>query len=236
MSISAISNATIATQTQVLPKSNSSWREVVVSEKDENGNVLKNKDGNPIETTYIEDAKTGDLYVNDDRFVVAVKSAMAFAATPILAAGVMVWNIGKIFFDIVRISFNVLQNFGTWWKEKGLFHIVKEFFGRIFKAVICQDLWHIVRAPFYAIGMMMAAGIGVICPYFGRKWVAKIENSWQDGFSHERDIRVAGEKESLTLCPVIWKESKEARVFYLAHCFQVQGNIHKPNILILNYK
>lgn len=208
------------------------WREIALFKKDAEGHVIR-VDGTPKRFTYIEDTKTGDLYQNDERCTVATKCALIVLGLPLFAAGVIIWNLCKIVVDIVALAIKTIQLLAKEWSEKGAKEALKnagwEFCSKFFKVILCEDIWQVVSTPFYATGMLFSAAFGVVCPYLGRKGVAKIEYHWHGKMPHRRDFRRMQVGEPMGCCAPILTDPKEARVFFLAYCFQVKGNSRDAN-------
>jgi len=213
------------------------YKEITIFKKTPKGDYVTDKATNkPKEFSCLQEKKTGDIYNDDPAYIVAIKCAILFFATPLIAIGVMAWNLCKIPIDLTRVTLLTLKNFGKWWKEKGpcsaCVKSAKFFLEKTCK-VLLQDLWHIVRAPIYCIGMQILTLIGIAFPFWARKKIAKLEYHWQDKIPLKYDIRELDKEEKTKFCPLLWKEEKKPQACYIAHCFQPLGNLKKDSNLIL---
>nr|NGX46450.1 hypothetical protein [Chlamydiota bacterium] len=97
------------------------------------------------------------------------------------------------------------------------------------------NMWRIVRAPLFAVGVMFAAAWGLFSPYEGRKMIGKIEKEWHDGLTFKDDMRMGKDEQFLNKmddckkysddCGTCFTEIKTGKVFFLGWCMQVRGNI-----------
>src|SRR5579872_6758783 len=148
-------------------KKESHWQRVTVLRLNDKGGVLKprkvNGDqhvGPSGQTLYMMDARTGDLYWDEPQYVIAIKSALIFLATPLYTIGNMTWYFVKAKYDTVKIGVAAIKKFGEEYKQKclptALCNLIKSFVWEIPKTAI-TNYWNVLRSPFYGVGMAATA-------------------------------------------------------------------------------
>jgi len=147
--------------------------------------------------------------------------------------GGMCANFVKIAIDISSIAWRILPQFGRDFKSKGclaaLGNAILATFWDVPHAVM-QDIWRIVRSPFYATGMMFACMYTIVRPFEGRVWIGKIETLWHEGAPHRMDLRYRGKDRSKDLWNQSLKEKieelLEGKFLFLSYCMLKRGNIN----------
>jgi hypothetical protein len=214
------------------------WQRVTLNKLNSNGELNAHM-GTSRTYTYILDSKTGDLYLDETKATVAMKSYGIFLGAPIYAGLVIMGNLMHIALDVASIAWRVLSEFGETWKSKGaldaLLSVVFAVVWEMPKSV-ALNIWGVVRTPMYAVGVMLAAAWGVVSPYEGRKMVGKIEKEWHDGLTYKDDFRMGKDDQFLSKmddckrygedCSRCFGEIKAGKVWFLGWCMQVRGNIH----------
>jgi hypothetical protein len=230
--------------TSVCESTDTAFRRVTVSKRDADGNIkfynVKDKQTGEqrrvSQLTYIEDVKSGNLYLDEDAFVVATKCAMIFCAAPFYAFGEMSWHLCKTPIEVTTLAIDVISKVGQ-----------QLILGRFYEAALeigygtiqvleslGSGLFEIVKAPIFGFGMQLAAVYGVIKPYHGRKIEALIENAWQKGAHFKQDFRDIPARPGENCWQAFVKDVKDSRPLYLAYCFQVRSNVNNPRIIIVN--
>ena len=181
--------------------------------------------------SYIEDVATGNLYLDEDRAVVATKCIMiALLGNPIYAVIKEGWHFAKMLLVISTIGIDTIRKLGEQFQEdkpKGIDSICWKAVCETGSA-LKEGIWGIVSTPFYAVGVELAAVYGIFDQYQGRKWVAAIERSWQNGVSYKEDLKQCVQSPGENAWDAFVRNSKQARIPYLARCFQVRDNTHSP--------
>ncbi len=235
----------------VVESTDSAFRRVEVQKKDSDGNIkfydkaetiVDPDTGEKKVVTkkvsvlhYIEDVKTGELYVNDSRFAVAVKCAGIALGTPFYAFGKICWYLIKTPIDIGVIALDSIAKIFS--------HVC---LGRLYEAsseaqrsfiqmaqTLGTGLFEVVKAPLFALGNELAAIYGLFKPYHARKFEAIIEKAWQQGASYKEDLRKVPARPGENDWTSFVKDVQDAHPFYLAHCFQVRGNVNGPGITVI---
>ena len=214
------------------------WQRVTVNKLDAEGKPVVVA-GETRKYTYIMDAKTGDLYLDESKSTVAMKSWGIFMGAVPYGAIVMVSNVISIAIEICTIVWRVLAEFGETWKNKGAFDALASVFFALAWEVpksVCKNVWNAVRPIFFTPGVMLGAAWGVFSPYEGRRMVAEVEQEWHDGLTYKDDFRMGKNENFLSKmddckrysddCGTCFSEIKTGKVWFLGWCMQVRGNIH----------
>lgn len=144
---------------------------------------------------YIIEVKTGDIYWNNAKWAVAIKCMLIVLVVPFYTGAVMLWYVGKVVVDITRD-----------WSR------------------IQSDFAKIKRAPYYGLKVLCVSCTFPLDIYRTRKWEAMVEYEWHGRVSYRKDFRETYLKE-LSCLPNLLYGIQNAKVFYLAWCFQKHGNL-----------
>ncbi len=164
-----------------------------------------------------------------------VKCALIALGLPLFTLGKIGWHMAKTPIEIGTIGLDALLKIGP---ELALGHLYESAvdarlaalrIGQVFGA----GLFGVVKAPLYLIGAEFAAIYGIFKPYHGRKFEAAIEKAWQNGASYKEDFRNIPERKGETCWQAFKTDIQIAHTFYLAHCFQVRGNVNDPRFTVL---
>ncbi|SRR5581483_11282295 len=218
----------------LMESTDSAFKRVTITKRDNSGNTrfydVKDPNTGQIrrisELTYIEDVKTGDLYMNESMYVVAFKCVGVFVGMPFYTLGKMVWHAVKTPLEVGSIAQATLMKMQQLFSSGEYLGAAKEnLFGaeQIYVA-LSTGLFEIGKSPFFGIGCMLAATYGVFKPYHARKFEALLENAWQQGCSYKEDLRNVPERPNENCWQAFVKDVLDCHTFYLAHCFQVRGN------------
>jgi len=157
---------------------------------------------------------TGNFYKPDTISSVSAKCLGVALMNPIYTVARIMYHAVKIIVDFVRLIFVKIADFSKDLETEGfcgaLTKNLKDFFIEvIFKTA--GNVWEIVRAPIYGVGVQIAAFEGIFDdPYKARDHIAKIESTWNHEKDRHEDIRHG---------------LKEGDAFFGAYCFQPVGNI-----------
>lgn len=220
----------------------SAFKRVKVTKRDESGNIrfFNVKDPDTGETrsvselTYIEDIKTGDLYLDEPTYTVATKCFCVVLGMPFYTVGKMVWHAVKTPLEIGSIAIDAILKVGQLFLSGNYTEGAKEAYCTLQRTfeVLSTGLFEIKKAPFFGLGCALTALYGVFKPYHGRKFEALLENAWQQGSSHKEDFRNVPARPDENCLTAFVKDLRDSHTFYLAHCFQIRGNIRNPLITI----
>ncbi len=232
--------------TSLCENTDSAFRRVHVMKRDANGNIrlFDVRDENTSTTgemrkttliTYVEDIKTGEMTLDEPHYVISIKCFLIALGMPFYAIGKMAWYTFKTPFEITAIATRAILEAGRQFAY-GRFY---EGFGGLSKAVSLSSerlgygLGEIVKAPLFGLGGVLAGLYGVVKPYHGRKIEAIIEHAWQNGASYKEDLRQVPARPGENCWEAFVKDVIDAHPFYLAHCFQVRGNISDSNLVVI---
>ena len=224
-------------------KTESAFRRVHLMKKDADGNI-KFYDVKNIETgetkkisvlSYIEEIETGDLQKDEPAHVVAQKCAWVALAIPFYTAGAMAWNAFKIPVEICSMLLDTLKKVGELLALQRLYEGAVEMRQGLMQipGIIGDRLFEIVKAPIFGFGAEIASICGMIKPYRCRKIEALIESAWHGGASYKEDFRKIPKRPDENCLEAFVKDAQLMRPFYLAHCFQVRGNVNDPDIEVI---
>jgi hypothetical protein len=187
------------------------------------------------EVTYIEDIRTGNLYLNEDARTVAFKCALLLLAIPFYTVGRMAWHLCKTPFAVGAVAFEALAKSGEQFARLKCSEGFKEMGRGLFKALDTagDELFEVVKAPFFGLGAEFVAFCGIFKPHHFRGWEALIEKKWQNGASYKDDFRNIPARKNENCLQAFVKDVREKRPFYLAYCFQVRGNVNDKRIQVI---
>jgi hypothetical protein len=224
-------------------KTDSVFRRVYVMKKDDNGNIkLYNVKDKETSTTrkvgvlsYVENIKTGEIQLDEPSHVIAIKCALLVLAIPFYTVGKMAWYASKTPFEITALAMDTLTKSGEQFvigrcyegiveMRRGISQI-PEMFG--------NGLFEIIKAPIFGLVAELASISGIFKPYYGRMIEAIIEQAWQQGASYKDDFRNVLPRAGENCWDAFVKDVHDAHPFYLAHCFQVRGNVHDARIVVV---
>src|ERR1700722_1105444 len=228
----------------VCEKTNTAFRRVHVMKTGEDGHIKSydirdEKTGKIIRSTsivsYIEDIRTGNLYLDEEAYVVAFKCFLLVFAIPFYTVGKMAWHLFKLPFEIGVVAFDTLvksgQQFALQRCYEGIHEMRRGFLQGV--EIAGDELIEVVKAPLFGLGAELAAIGGMIKPHRFRAWEAIVENRWQNGISYKEDFRNIPPREGENCWQAFVKDIQEKRPFYLAYCFQVSGNVNDPCIHVI---
>jgi hypothetical protein len=221
--------------------SSSNWRTVNVWKKKSDGQYIQDKKGQNIVYGYTMDKRTGELYKggplrDDSSFAIKTKCFFLLGINPIYTSVYMTWHLVKAAVHTVRMSMDTVKKISQTRHE----HKLEESVGTFFKGflwdlpqVVGFDLFNVVRAPLYGLGVELACAYGMVNSNEGRKWEAWVERKWHRNISWRHDWRMMRTPESEGIIKAPLKDIKLAKVCYEAFCFQVKDNIKNPRFHIV---
>lgn len=160
------------------------------------------------------DTSSGVRYRYDPLHLIAMKCIAIFLAIPIYLGLYMSWYVARAICTV-------------------FFHKVSEWPRHLF-----SDLWRIIRAPVFAIGMMLVLPMGIFSPLQGRKIVSHIEKRWHFDASYKEDFRLVQERKDLDILIHLKQAFFERpcrRTCYFAYCFQPLGKIDDPKLINIRF-
>jgi hypothetical protein len=176
------------------------------------------------ELTYIEDVKSGDIYLDESRFDVAVKCALIALIMPFYVAARIGWHGAETFFQMSVVVVDMIADPRGFEAGRRCAQLSQE---------LGEGLFKVAQASLFGSGCGLGAAYGIFKPYHGRRCVAILENAWLRGVSYKRDLRnipARPNEDCLTACV---KDVRTAEAFYLAYCFQLRGNVNEPRIVVI---
>ena len=244
--IQQVCNAIGSLFSSLTESTDAAFKRVHVTKKDENGNIrLFDKKEKVIDPqtgasrvvitkisvlTYIEDVKTGELYLDETPCIVSTKCALVTLVMPVYAVAKRGWHVLKTPLEIGCIAVETLQHFFSGDVCEAAKRVPRKII-QIFE-VLGTGLFEFIKAPLFMLGCELAAIYGIFKPYHGRKFEALIENAWQCGASHKLDFRKINARPNENCLTAFVKDVLEPRPFHLAHCFQVRGSTRDPRVTV----
>ncbi|MBM3207644.1 MAG: hypothetical protein FJZ57_03445 [Chlamydiae bacterium] len=206
------------------------WKEVVVNKLDPYGR--ERMDRNQINNSrlanfvYVMHTPSGDLYNDDPLETVRTKCLLVALGSPVLATC-------RAFAGAVRTVVDTAVAAGRFFSSLSSNHSSQD--RSQLQSRILQDwstsmkdnLLKVVTAPFLLLGMEFGAIIGLLAPFEGRRIVATAESMYNNAVGAKNahcflDDLIDGNVNSENLMQKLARPN----VFFLANCFQPQGNIH----------
>jgi hypothetical protein len=224
-------------------RTDSAFRRIYVMKKDDRGNIklydVKDKKTGEIKKTgiisYIEDIKTGEMQLDEPSYVIAIKCALLVLGIPFYMVGKMAWYTLKTPFEITALAMNTLVKAGEHFAIERYYEGIIEMrrgFSQI-PEMFGNGLFEVIKTPIFSLGAQLTCVYGTFRPYHGRKFEAMIEHAWQQGASYKEDFRNVPLRTGENCWSAFVKDVHDAHPFYLAHCFQVRGNVNDPRIVVI---
>lgn len=224
-------------------RTDTAFQRVHIMKRNQDGNIklyhhkdkTTGKETRSAVLSYIEDVKTGDMYLDEPTHVISVKCAFVALAIPFYTIGKMCWHGCKIPIEITALVLEIFSKtsqqpvFCRFYEGLTGMH---EKFSEI-SNIVGQGLFNVIKAPIFGLGAELAALYGIVRPYHGRKWEALIENTWQNGASYKVDFRSIPAKPGENCWEAFVNDIRKSHPFYLAYCFQVRHNINDPRIILI---
>ncbi len=229
--------------TSICDKTDESFRRVHVQKRDEAGNIKTYQSKDPttneirqIQTlSYVEDIQTGAMYLDEPHYVTSVKCALIAFANILYTSGKVVWYAVRAPIVIAAVAAEAISK------------AAKEFsMGRCLESATelkkgwtkscdlgVESLFEIIKCPIFGLGVELSAIYGIFRPYFGRKFVGKLENAWLGGISYKQSFNRIPAREGETCLEAFSKDIQSSHPYYLAQCFQVRGNVNDPRIIVI---
>lgn len=234
----------------LVESTDSAFRRVTVEKKDEMGRtksynvasteidasgVAKTVTRQVTQLIYVEDVKTGEMYVHESQIVVACKCACIAIGLPFYTIGTICWHAVKTPIEIAMTAYETIVQVGRDLAQCKLGESIKTMGLGIVQSVqqLGHGVYEIGKSPVFALGCEAAAIYGIFKPYHGRKFEAKIEKAWQQGASYKEDLRCIPARPGENCWTAFVTDIKKTPAFYLAHCFQVRGNVNEARVTVI---
>ncbi len=225
-------------------KTEQAFNHVILMKRGSDGNikfypvkdpVTGNEIGKTEILTYIEDAKTHELYLNESAMDIRIKCALVAMGMPFYTLGIMGCFICKTPIEITSIACKALLQL-----SKQLLHGqcsvgFAEFRQRCHTCLESakHGLFEVVKAPIFGFSAELAGLYGIFKPYHGKKFESQIEHAWQQGASYKEDFRKIPSHDEDDCWKCFIKDIQESRPFYAAYCFQVRGSTDASRIVLI---
>lgn len=233
----------------IVESTESAFRRVHVMKKDANGSIkfydvketVVDASGHSTQgirkvntLTYIEDIKSGDLYLAEDAYIVSVKCACLVLGILFYAASKMGWYVVKTPLEIGVLATDMIVKVGKLLLLCKCSEASAETSSGVSRIseTLGTGIFEIAKAPLFAVGCEIAAIYGIFRPYYGRKFEAFIENAWQHGASYREDLRKVPARDGENCWTAFTKDILDSHPFYLAHCFQARGNVNDSRVIV----
>lgn len=238
-----LGNALASLFTSQCESTDSAFRRVYLMKRDEQGNIRLFDKKDPVTgvirkdalLNYIEDARTGEIYLDEPQYIVAVKCALIALGMPLYTFGRMAWNAVKTPLEIGTIALDTLSRLGEQLRQCHFSEAASAMKRGCVQILgsLGNGLFEIVKAPLFMFGCELAAIYGIFRPYHGRKFEGMIENAWQRGASYKEDFVRIPARPGESCWESFRKDIMSAHAFYFAQCFQVRGNINSSRITVI---
>lgn len=209
------------------------FQKVNVKKRDRNGDWELAKDpktGIPTSTiqeyTYLQNTETGELYFPDSPQLVALKCAAIAMGIPLYTIARMFYHVCRIAYLACKIFYESVCNFIEAWKDSGngceafMQHMVSSLSCRIFNEAFLEQMWECIKAPYYSLGVFIAACEGLIHdPYKAKTEIAIIERHWNNGKTRVHDWRVQE-----AIHKGCWAGIMNSEAVFIALCMQPIGS------------
>lgn len=188
------------------------------------------KDGSKIGHYEVIDIRSNKRYRNEEWSLISTKCGLLFCGT-------MLFSAIRITCSVVKLPFNVLSIpiEEAVYLVRGktcLSRCLKNIPTRLITGTL-NNIWNIVRIPFYSVALQISALIGVFCPFEGRKYYSNIEKSLNHGVTRKNDLFRLYDKGIYSPVKLALKsliDTENTYPYYLAYCFQSFGNTKDKNI------
>ncbi len=182
------------------------------------------------ETRYeIIDLKTENRYSHESMSITAFKCFELVVGIPLYLATYIGWNLIRMPLIAVGTILVSLARLIAHPNKIQCVQLLKDIAWTAPKRII-EDIWTVVRAPFYAIAMEFAAIYGVFKPVEARKMMGQIERSWHQ-YSRKHDVRYQDPNLDPLFILKALTDKDFDRTFYIAECMQPYGNLNDPHIV-----
>lgn len=186
---------------------------------------------NPKNDDYLHSVKG-----KDSGFWADSPGGVRFKAALVTALAVIpLYTIATVFINIIRIPLNILGVIkNTFYKTIEAFdkHNFNEAIHTFAKRMIVDltnvlvgGICSVIRAPFYAIALQVAAIYAIFCPYEGRQIVADVERSWHYPCIEKDDIAFKENTQIDSFDSLLYVLNN--KVHFLFFCFQPHGTYAK---------
>lgn len=179
---------------------------------------------------YVVHNQSGTLYLDESLGAVCFKCVIIAFVNPVFAAIRMLWHASRVVMDITAIAANSMKEYlrlrSLPHAEAALIELKKSTFHSITSS-IKENIWRIVSAPIFALGVEIGAFIGLFAPYEGRAFIGEMERLSQDGrgvkdYYCSIDDCLSGNISNLS---DYVKKLMKKEVCFLAFCFQPRGTL-----------
>ncbi len=195
--------------------------------------IFTRHDGTRVERIEKINLTTGDRYVDDPMKLVAFKCGALVCWLPIFVLNFIIFNavrgVSVITTEVVDSTYAMLERP----EKENILNRIKRL-GHEIPATLIETIKKLCAAPFYGLAMIGASAYGLVFPYVGREYVAKVESSWRELSPRADILRQHSEVEFLEAMSTVFRKRQAPYTFYLAHCFQPLGNVRDPHIESIN--
>lgn len=229
---------------KICKSTDSTFRRVHVIKRDEQGNIklYNSKDRVTGETkivsvlSYIEEIETGNMQLDEPAYIISVKCALLVLGIPLYTLGKIAWHAFKTPFDISIIAINTLERVGQHLMIERFYESAVEMRKgcSLVSEAFCDGLSEIIKDLLFGLGAEFASMYGIVRPYQGRWFEQLFEHAWQNGAHYKDDFRYVPPRAGESCWTACVKDMQDAHPCYLAHCFQVRGNVmNNPHITVV---
>ena len=230
--------------TSLCDKTEDTFRRVHVQKRDEAGNIKTYQHKDPVtnETrqiqtlSYVEDIQTGAMYLDEPQYVVAVKCTLIALANILYTAGKTLWYAIRAPIVIGEVAAEAISKAASEFAMGKCLESATELKKGWTKGweLGVESLFEIIKCPIFGLGVELSAIYGIFRPYFGRKFVGKLEHAWLNGISYKESFNRIPARAGETCLEAFSKDIQSSHPYYLAQCFQVRGNVNDARVVVIN--
>jgi len=196
------------------------FRKVAVYKRDANGSITSGR------YEYLQNTITRDFYFADSPQLVAFKCFEIALVAPIYTTARIVFHIFRSIYLIGVIFMRITRQFSEDLElsVSGYESFYKRFFVNLpcdlFKESFLEQAWECIKAPYYGLGLFIAACEGLLHdPYKAKMEISLIERYWNGGKSRHHDWRI-----QKLIHKDLWQGILHSDAFFIAYCMQCKGN------------
>lgn len=200
--------------------SNGEWDQGVVRLEDGSSIQKKNR------YEYLQNVHSGEFFFPDSPQLVAFKCFEIAVVAPLYTLVRMVFHLCRIVYLIGKIVYESIASFVDAMKRGEdscrafVDHVLADCPLRILTEAVGLQLWEVIKAPYFGLGLFIAACEGFMHdPYKAKTEIALIERHWNDGKTRHHDWRVQE-----VIHHGCFQGILNADAFFLAFCMQPIGS------------
>jgi hypothetical protein len=228
----------------VCERTDDAFRRVNVLKRDANGAVKSYLNTDPLTgekktitvLSYLEDTRTGKLYMYEENYITSVKCFLLTLGIPFYTLGKMCWFACKAPIEMTALTIDAFTKTGNRFYSGKFNEGLTELRNGVTQVgeSFADGLFELVKAPLFGLGAELAAVYGIFRAPFGKRAESLIEHAWQKGVTYKEVARGVQARQGEHCLQSFINDIRESHPFYLAQCFQERGHISNPRLIILS--